>query len=229
MTFAMSNAGLRSHRHAVIASGVVLLHVAALWALQSGLLRPALALVVPVQVLSAWLPAAVQPVTPPPPPAPTLVPKTAAARPLAAPVAPAFQAAAPLPVALADAAPTPAAPMGAVAPQPAAIPVAAAPAVSIAAPAKVELPSSDAQYLHNPAPGYPMLSRRAGEQGRVLVHVLIGADGTPQKADIKTSSGFERLDRAALATVLQWRYVPGKRGGVAEPMWFDVPINFVLE
>ena len=33
----------------------------------------------------------------------------------------------------------------------------------------------------------------------------------------------------ALATVLQWRYVPGKRGGVAEAMWFNVPINFVLE
>jgi protein TonB len=29
--------------------------------------------------------------------------------------------------------------------------------------------------------------------------------------------------------VLRWRYVPGKRAGVAEAMWFNVPINFVLE
>jgi protein TonB len=93
----------------------------------------------------------------------------------------------------------------------------------------VELPSTVADYLNNPKPRYPLLSKRAGEQGRVLVHVLIGADGLAQQADVKTSSGFERLDQAALTTVLKWRYVPGKRGGVAEAMWFNVPINFVLE
>ena len=97
------------------------------------------------------------------------------------------------------------------------------------APVKVELPSTNADYLNNPKPAYPAMSKRAGEQGQVVVRVLIGADGTAQKAEIKTSSGFDRLDRAALATVLQWRYVPGKRGGVAEAMWFNVPINFVLE
>ena len=35
--------------------------------------------------------------------------------------------------------------------------------------------------------------------------------------------------QGALATALRWRYVPGKRGGVAQPMWFGVPINFVIE
>jgi protein TonB len=59
--------------------------------------------------------------------------------------------------------------------------------------------------------------------------VLIGADGVPQKAEIKQSSGFDRLDQAALNTVMRWKYVPGKRGGVAETMWFQVPLNFVLE
>jgi protein TonB len=93
----------------------------------------------------------------------------------------------------------------------------------------VELPSSDADYLQNPAPPYPPLSKRLGEQGKVLVRVLIGVDGTAQKADIKQSSGFERLDQSALSTVLHWRYVPGKRAGVPEAMWFNVPINFVLE
>jgi protein TonB len=29
--------------------------------------------------------------------------------------------------------------------------------------------------------------------------------------------------------VRSWRYVPGKRNGTAEAMWFNVPINFVLE
>ena len=93
----------------------------------------------------------------------------------------------------------------------------------------IELPSTDADYLNNPRPAYPPLSKRMGEQGKVVVRVLIGADGLPQKADIRTSSGFERLDQAALATVMKWRYVPGKRAGVPEAMWFNVPINFVLE
>ncbi len=93
----------------------------------------------------------------------------------------------------------------------------------------MELPSTDADYLQNPKPVYPALSRRMGEQGRVVVRVLIGADGNAQRAEVRTSSGFERLDQAAIQTVLRWRYVPGKRGGVPEAMWFNVPINFVLE
>jgi protein TonB len=96
-------------------------------------------------------------------------------------------------------------------------------------PAKVEQPSSDADYLNNPKPPYPSLSKRLGEQGRVLVRTLIGADGVAQKAEIKQSSGFDRLDQTALATALRWRYVPGKRAGVPEAMWFNVPFNFVLE
>ena len=93
----------------------------------------------------------------------------------------------------------------------------------------MELPSSDADYLHNPKPPYPPLSKRLGEQGKVVVRTLIGVDGTAQKAEIKQSSGFDRLDQAALATALRWRYVPGKRAGVPEAMWFNVPFSFVLE
>ena len=61
------------------------------------------------------------------------------------------------------------------------------------------------------------------------MRVLIGAEGSPQKSEIRKSSGFDRLDQAANATVMRWRYVPGKRAGVAEAMWFNVPIHFVLE
>jgi protein TonB len=93
----------------------------------------------------------------------------------------------------------------------------------------VEPPSSDAQYLRNPKPVYPPLSRRLGEQGKVVIRVLIAVDGSAQQAEVQQSSGFERLDQAALQTVLSWRFVPGKRGGVAEAMWFSVPINFLLE
>ncbi len=98
-----------------------------------------------------------------------------------------------------------------------------------AVPSRVEGPSSEAAYLRNPRPTYPMQSRRLGEQGQVVLRVLVGEDGTAQRAHVQHTSGHDRLDRAALATVLTWRYVPGKRGGVPEAMWFDVPIQFVLE
>jgi protein TonB len=63
----------------------------------------------------------------------------------------------------------------------------------------------------------------------VVLRVLIGADGAAAKAEIGASSGFERLDQAALRAVLRWKYVPGRRGGTPEAMWFHIPVNFVLE
>ena len=74
------------------------------------------------------------------------------------------------------------------------------------------------------------MSKRLGEQGRVTLRVLIGADGSAKDAQVQKSSGYERLDQVALETVRnQWRFVPGKRNGVPEDMWFEVPVNFVLD
>ena len=91
------------------------------------------------------------------------------------------------------------------------------------------LPSSEAQGLNNPKPLYPKLSRRLNEQGQVVIRVYVGADGSAQQGEIKTSSGYDRLDQEALRTVLRWRFVPGQRLGTPEAMWFNVPVNFVLE
>lgn len=215
------------HRSTGIALGVVALHVALLAALQSGLLRRAVERVVPVQPMAVLAPEASPPH--PVPPKAAVVPPAAPQPRQSVPAPQAVVAAAPMPQAAVEAAPSPTASTG-VATQPIAPPLLAPQAaVPAPTPAKVELPSTQAEYLHNPKPAYPLLSKRAGEQGAVLVRVLIGTDGLPQKAELKASSGFDRLDRAALATVLQWRYVPGKRGGVPEAMWFNVPINFVLE
>jgi len=111
--------------------------------------------------------------------------------------------------------------------------VAAAPATTgrahSAPAAAVVLPSSDADYLNNPPPIYPRMSRRMGEQGTVLVRVFISTEGRAEKAEIRTSSGYVRLDEAALETVQRWRFVPGKRAGQPEAMWFNVPIRFVLD
>jgi protein TonB len=91
------------------------------------------------------------------------------------------------------------------------------------------LPSSEAHGLNNPKPAYPKQSRRLNEQGQVVIRVFVAVDGSPQQGEIKTSSGFDRLDQEALRTVMRWRFVPGQRLGTPEAMWFNVPVNFVLE
>jgi protein TonB len=91
------------------------------------------------------------------------------------------------------------------------------------------LPSSEAHGFSNPKPAYPRQSRRLNEQGQVVIRVFVAADGSPQQGEIKTSSGFDRLDQEALRTVMRWRFVPGQRFGTPEAMWFNVPVNFVLE
>lgn len=219
----------------MIAGSVVLLHAAGLWALQSGLMRQAAEIIIPAEVLSEFLtpapPAAppAPPVPQPPKPTPT-PPKPTPPKPRPAPT----PAPAPMPLAIADPTPAPAAPVGVVQQQPAAAPVEAAPAPAPAAPAAppgpaIVQPSSDASHLNNPKPVYPAVSKRLGEQGKIVLRVLIGTDGLPQKIEIKQSSGYERLDRQAVDTVSRWRFVPGTRNGVPEAMWYLQPINFVLQ
>ena len=211
------------NRTVVIAAVVVVFHVAALWAMQSGLLRRVVEIVVPAEIVLEFL-APPTPKVQPQPPAP---PKSTPVKQMTPPATTPVKTSHPLPLAIADPTPSPHAPTGVIAPAapPVAAPVAEAPPALV----RVQLPSSDAEYLQNPKPAYPPMSKRLGEQGKVVVRVLIEVDGKAQKADIKQSSGFDRLDQAALNTVLRWRYVPGKRAGVTEAMWFNVPINFVLD
>ena len=211
-------------RHLLIVGSVLLFHVVALWVLQTGLLQRVVEVLVPVELLSEFIEPPQPKKAPPPAPPPPSVAQPVMAKAAALPPPP-------MPLAIADPTPAPNAPLGVPARAtplaPITAPVAVAPAP--VAPPKVELPSSDADYLQNPKPAYPAMSKRLGEQGKVVVRVLIGVDGAAQQAEIRQSSGFDRLDQAALLTAQRWRYVPGKRGGVPEAMWFNVPINFILE
>jgi protein TonB len=89
-------------------------------------------------------------------------------------------------------------------------------------------PRFDAAYLDNPRPAYPAVSRRGGEQGRVLLRVLVDAAGAPTQVSLQTSSGHERLDRAAQSAVARWRFVPARRGAEPVAAWVTVPIEFSL-
>jgi len=97
------------------------------------------------------------------------------------------------------------------------------------APVAVTTARFDAAYLHNPEPKYPPLSRRLGEEGKVLLKVRVSPNGQPTVVELERSSSFERLDEAARQTVARWRFVPAKRGDEAVEASVIVPIVFRLE
>ncbi|MFZ2266729.1 MAG: TonB family protein [Azonexus sp.] len=92
----------------------------------------------------------------------------------------------------------------------------------------VQAPRYDAAYLNNPAPDYPALSRRLGEEGKVVLRVFVAESGRPAQIDIRTSSGSPRLDQAAQAAVGRWQFVAARRGEEAVAAWVLVPLIFNL-
>jgi protein TonB len=124
--------------------------------------------------------------------------------------------------------PQPIKPVAASAVTDAATPV-VAPAAEARAAAPVTAARYDADYLNNPAPHYPPMSRRLGEQGTALLRVQVAGDGTPLVVELKRSSGFERLDTAARSAAMVWRFVPARQGDAVLVSWVDVPVQFSLQ
>jgi len=93
----------------------------------------------------------------------------------------------------------------------------------------VKPPSIEAAYLSSPVPPYPAASRRAGEQGTVLLRVLVKRDGLPGRVELEQSSGSAHLDAAARDAVRGWRFRPAQRGTDAIESWVVVPVVFRLE
>ena len=106
-------------------------------------------------------------------------------------------------------------------------PVAAVPGQ--ATPAAVSAARFDAAYLQNPQPPYPSMSRRLGEEGKVLLKGRVLPDGNPASVDVEKSSSFGRLDEAARQAVARWRFVPAKRGDEPIEASVIVPIVFRLD
>jgi len=85
-----------------------------------------------------------------------------------------------------------------------------------------------ANYLRNPKPLYPAISRRLKEQGTVLLRVFVTTAGQPTEVIIKTSSGHPRLDNAAKLAVVGWKFVPATREDKPVEAWVIVPVKFSL-
>lgn len=93
----------------------------------------------------------------------------------------------------------------------------------------LEPPKFGVAYLNNPSPNYPSSSRRAGEEGRVMLRVLVSTSGNAETVELENSSGFERLDEAAINAVKKWRFIPAKRSNQAVSAYVLVPVKFSLE
>ncbi len=92
----------------------------------------------------------------------------------------------------------------------------------------IQPPSAEAQGLNNKAPLYPKLSRKKKEQGTVLLLILVKADGTVGEIQLKTSSGYTRLDQAARQTVKRWQFQPALKEGQPIDFWYELPLKFSL-
>jgi protein TonB len=84
-------------------------------------------------------------------------------------------------------------------------------------------------YRRNPVPEYPLLARKRGYQGTVVLEVLVNREGKVEELTLSASSGYAVLDQAALTCVKAWLFDPGTRGGDKVDMWVKVPVRFQLE
>jgi protein TonB len=89
-------------------------------------------------------------------------------------------------------------------------------------------PVASANKALNKAPLYPTLSRRLKEQGTVYLQVLVLKNGKVGQLKLKQSSGFSRLDQAALNAVRGWTYQPAVKLGQPIDYWFVQPVVFNL-
>lgn len=170
---------------------------------------------------------ALPPVVLPPPPEPEPEPELVEAPPVPEPAP--LPKPTPKPVAKPKPRPvTPAPPVVAV-PQP---PVQAAPSLPIAA-VPVDEPvtkaHTHADYLRNPKPVYPVVARRRGWEGKVLLKVHVLESGKPTAVDVEKASGRTVLDQSAVKAVQGWTFVPAMRGSTPIASWVTISIVFKLE
>lgn len=215
---------------------VVALHIAGLCLIPDS--QPEPKITPPQAIMVNWIaaPAAKAP-TPAPPPAATqpkpeaVKPKTKSLPQVAKPkpvLATPSETASPISVP-AEPLPTPAPPAPAAAASAEAAPAAAKSSEADSNQAPLTLPNLNADYLNNPPPAYPPISRQLGEQGKVYLRVLVNVEGSVDQVTLRKTSGYERLDAAAQETVKKWRFVPAKRAEQAVAAWVVVPISFSLE
>lgn len=81
----------------------------------------------------------------------------------------------------------------------------------------------------NIPPGYPHVSATLGEQGLVVLRMLIAADGAVRSVEILQTSGYPRLDQAAQDAITKWRFTPAVLNGEPTDSTQILPVRFRLD
>jgi protein TonB len=89
-------------------------------------------------------------------------------------------------------------------------------------------PAQDLKTANRVDPTYPPASRRAGEQGTVRLKVLVDTNGRPSNVAVTQSSGFPRLDEAAVQAVRKWRFQAATDGSKKIQAYTQVAVTFKL-
>jgi protein TonB len=90
-------------------------------------------------------------------------------------------------------------------------------------------PSTQGRGARITQPEYPPAARRAGEEGTVQLQVFVLESGRAGEVKVAKSSGFPKLDEAAINEVKRnWRFVPGKEDGKPVSMWHTFAVTFRL-
>lgn len=206
--------------------GILALHAVALWGLlQVDAVRAAVLEAAPVFIDVLAQPAPPKPEPPKPTPPQPQPPRPVPVAP--PPVIAAPAAAEPAPFTVPAPPPEPPAPVPV---QAVTAPASPAPPPPAPPPAPKLIPASAVQYLEPLEVDYPRQSRRNNESGVVLVRAYIDArGGASRHVAVEKSSGFSRLDQAALAAVQRARFKPYTENGQPVEGWALIPINFELE
>jgi protein TonB len=106
-------------------------------------------------------------------------------------------------------------------------PVTHIPTIAKAEPAGPKLVSA-VEYIQAPQADYPAIARRLGEEGRVVMQVLVNDKGRAEKVEILKSSGFARLDESAKLALLRALFKPYVEDGKATMVLATASINFSL-
>jgi protein TonB len=78
-------------------------------------------------------------------------------------------------------------------------------------------------------PDYPAAALRLEEEGTTTLEACVNAEGRVDEVTLKSSSGSDRLDKAAMDWIKRERFTPGSLGGEKQKMCTTVPIEWKLE
>ncbi len=87
---------------------------------------------------------------------------------------------------------------------------------------------TQARYRETPKPLYPEQARKEGQQGQVLLRVLVDQEGRTKSVEVSRSSGSETLDHAAIEAIRLWRFSPARYGDKPVESWVRIPVDFHL-